>query len=87
MEDIMKKIIYILVLMFATVLYGCQSKIYTVEFVVNGEVVSTQEIAAGNPAIAPEDPVLEGYTFNGWDKDFSKVNVAYPAKFSKFCHG
>lgn len=69
----MKKIIYILVLMFAIILYGCQSKIYTVEFVVNGEVVSTQEIAAGNPAVAPEDPVLEGYTFNGWDKDFSKV--------------
>ena len=32
-----------------------------------------QTVNYGEAAIAPADPVREGYTFTGWDKDFSAV--------------
>ena len=69
----MKKIIFILVIMLALILVGCEKAIYKVEFIVNGEVVSTQDIESGNDAVAPSDPVLEGHIFKGWDKEYTKV--------------
>ena len=32
-----------------------------------------QTVNYGEAAVAPADPVREGYTFTGWDKDFSAV--------------
>lgn len=47
---------------------------YTVEFLDwDGTVLSTQTVAHGEAAIAPEDPYREGYTFVGWDRDFSAI--------------
>ena len=37
-------------------------------------VLARVGVAAGEAAIAPADPVRVGYTFIGWDKDFSFVN-------------
>ena len=37
-------------------------------------VLARVTVAAGEAATAPADPVREGYTFIGWDKDFSFVN-------------
>ena len=48
---------------------------YTVEFVVDGEVVSTQEVAPNASAIAPSTPVKLGFNFDHWDKDFSSVTA------------
>ena len=69
----MKKILFVLVLLFVFILVGCTKPIFKVEFIVNGEVVSTQDIEKGKSAIAPEDPIIEGHIFKGWDNDFSKV--------------
>ena len=47
---------------------------YTVTFVdINGDVIKEEKLAYGQPAAAPEAPVVEGYDFTGWDTDFSSV--------------
>ncbi|NLT98773.1 MAG: hypothetical protein GXW96_11590, partial [Christensenellaceae bacterium] len=47
---------------------------YTVTFMnYDGTVLSTQTVEWNTAATAPEVPEREGYTFIGWDKDFSAV--------------
>ena len=47
---------------------------YTVTFQDwNGTVLKTEQVEQGKSATAPATPVREGYTFTGWDKDFSNV--------------
>ena len=47
---------------------------HTVTFVDwDGAVLSTQNVAHGTAAVEPTAPGREGYTFTGWDTDFSNV--------------
>ena len=48
---------------------------YTVEFYdsITGELIASVEVEEGEAAEAPEAPEHEGYTFVGWDADFSAV--------------
>jgi uncharacterized repeat protein (TIGR02543 family) len=47
---------------------------WDVEFVDwDGTVLATMKVPDGEAATAPADPTREGYTFIGWDKDFSSV--------------
>ena len=39
----------------------------------DGTVLSSVSVVSGDAATAPADPIREGYTFIGWDKDFSVV--------------
>ncbi len=39
----------------------------------DGTILSEQSIEYGGFAVAPENPVREGYTFTSWDKSFSNV--------------
>ena len=49
-------------------------KQYTVTFVDwDGAVIGVDNAAYGNAAVAPTDPIREGYAFTGWDKDFSNI--------------
>ena len=48
--------------------------VYTVTFADwDGTVLSTQTVEWKEAAKYPADPTREGYTFTGWDKDFSSV--------------
>ncbi len=49
-------------------------KTYTVWFVdYDDSKLYTQVVEEGKAAIAPPNPTREGYTFIGWDTDFSNV--------------
>ena len=49
-------------------------KTYTVTFVDwDGTVLKTETVEEGKAATAPADPTREGYTFTGWDVEFSSV--------------
>ena len=58
---------------------------YTVTFVnYDGTVLSTQTVEWNTAATAPEVPEREGYTFTGWDADFSavKADMTVTAQFA-----
>lgn len=47
----------------------------------DGTLLKQQTVDYGNSAIAPDDPERVGYTFTGWDTDFSSVTadlIIYP---------
>jgi len=49
-------------------------EVYVVTFVSwDGSVISTQSVESGEDAVAPSAPTREGYTFTGWDTDFTDV--------------
>ena len=57
-----------------TVTAQYEINVYTVTFVNwDGKVVYTQTVSWGSSADTPAGPSREGYTFTGWDKDYSSV--------------
>ena len=49
---------------------------YTVTFKDwDGTVLKTQEVQHGGDAEAPADPTRTGYTFTGWDKEFTNITA------------
>ena len=47
---------------------------FTVNFIDwDGTLLKSEEVEKGKPATAPAAPTREGYTFIGWNKDFSNV--------------
>ena len=51
-----------------------QGAVFTVTFVDwDGTVLDVQTVGWGGSAVAPPDPEREGYTFTGWDADFTNV--------------
>ena len=41
----------------------------------NGVELSKQKVLPGLDAVAPEAPVVEGYVFTGWDKEYTNVQT------------
>ena len=53
---------------------GSDMVYYTVTFQDwDGTILKTEQVLQGQSATAPADPVREGYTFVGWNQDFSNV--------------
>ncbi len=66
------------------------AKFYTVTFVDwNGKVLKSEAVSPGTAATAPKDPKRIGYTFTGWDKDFSNVtdNMIVTAQYEMITSG
>ena len=69
-----------------TVTYTEPVTSYTVTFKDwDGTTLSTQEVEPGGAAIAPANPVRDGYTFIGWDSDFSSItaNLVITAQYEQ----
>ena len=63
-----------------------EAKTFTVTFVDGqGNKLLVETVESGDAATAPEKPTREGYAFDGWDKDFSKVtaDMTVTAKWKK----
>lgn len=58
--------VLLLVMVVAVVLSGCQAQTFQVSFVGEGVTAETQTVEEGKSAARPEDPVREGYRFEGW---------------------
>ena len=51
-----------------------ENKTYNVIFTDGqGNILSTQKVEKGKSAIIPSNPVKNGYTFNGWDKEVDNI--------------
>ena len=73
-----------------TTVLDCSTNVQPVYFTVtfkdwNGVVLKTEQVEQGKSATAPAAPTREGYTFKGWDKDFSNVqsNLTVIAQYTK----
>lgn len=60
-------------------------KMYTVTFTDGVNALKTEKVKHGSRATSPESPSKNGYSFNGWDKDFSKItsDITITAKWLK----
>ena len=60
---------------------------YTVTFnTVDGSTITPQEVESGKLATKPSNPTKKGYTFNGWDFDFTTpitADITITAKWKK----
>ncbi|MBO7412409.1 MAG: InlB B-repeat-containing protein [Fibrobacter sp.] len=54
----------------------CKVNEFDVNFFVLQKLHDSQKVAYGAAAEAPADPVVEGYRFDSWDKDFSRITAA-----------
>ena len=58
---------------------------YVVDFVdYDGTSIDSETVVYGNSATLPSDPTRQGYTFTGWDTDFSNVtsNLIVTAQYT-----
>ncbi len=56
--------------------YASSVRTYKVDFVdYDGQVLKSEQVEFEKAATAPANPSRSGYTFTGWDKDFSKVTT------------
>lgn len=83
----MKRIyIYIgILLILLTTLTSCKKE-YNVMFCDHdGTVLKEENVKKGTKVTAPTDPIREGYTFTGWDNDFSNIqnSIIINAKYKK----
>lgn len=39
----------------------------------DGVLLKNQTVKAGEDAVAPEAPVVDGFTFKGWDKEYTNI--------------
>ena len=63
-----------------------QEGVYVVTFKDwDGTVLSAQTVPHGGSAVAPDDPERDGFTFVGWDRDYTNVtqNLVVYAKYSR----
>ena len=54
---------------------SCEARKFDVKFFVLDNMIDSQSVAYGTAAQAPADPVVEGFRFESWDKEFTNVKA------------
>ena len=62
----MKRIIFIISVLFLSILVSCTGPKYTVKYISAGEILSEIVVEEGSKLEKPNDPTREGYVFDGW---------------------
>ena len=57
----------------AMLAHGIAEAVHTVEWVVNGEVIKTEQVPHGEAGTPPEVTPPEGFIFSGWDQDYDVI--------------
>ncbi len=65
MKYFLQNSLILLLIIFVVLITGCSEQ-YTVQFVNDGELIETIKVLSGEKINAPNEPVKEGYTFEGW---------------------
>ena len=72
MKRTLKRFLILLIVLASTLLLAACSKVeFKLDFIVDGQTYSSINTSGEETIKIPEDPVKEGYTFDGWywDKD------------------
>ena len=89
MKKLILTLIFCLLLIPCIFLFtACKNNDITITFDSNGgTVVASQKISPNSQVIAPQDPIKEGYIFNGWYKypyqDWNKVSTFEGMSFNE----
>ena len=68
----MKRIIFIISVLFLSILVSCTGPKYTVKYISAGETLSEIVVEEGSKLEKPNDPTRQGYVFDGWYIDGEK---------------
>ena len=56
-----------------TAQFSSTAKSYTIAYKVDGEIYKTESVSYGNSITLPDAPTREGYTFSGWQSDYTTM--------------
>ena len=56
-----------------TAQFSSTAKSYTITYKVDGEIYKTESVSYGNSITLPDAPTREGYTFSGWQSDYTTM--------------
>lgn len=56
-----------------TAQFSSTAKTYTITYKVDGEIYKTESVSYGNSITLPDTPTREGYTFSGWQSDYTTM--------------
>lgn len=71
----MKKIFWLIIVIFSLMITGCSKKQYEVKFIgLNSEIIESFSLYKDDQVVYPDAPNIEGYDFIKWDKDIKYLS-------------
>lgn len=81
--DRIKKSLLVLFILTNVLIFSSCAKKYTINFVVDDDVISTTIVKRGDKISIPTDPLKEGYTFIEWQLNNERYNFSTAVKEDK----
>ena len=81
--DRIKKSLLVLFILTTVFIFSSCAKKYTINFVIDDDVISTTIVKRGDKISIPTDPLKEGYTFIEWQLNNERYNFSTAVKEDK----